>query len=245
MPELAYKYAVEVLKKPWRDAEDQPGLFPYGMIKPEMLMALNTPEIALKYAEHFNIKPWPSLPASSWRPSSLTGTSGTCPRWAERSVTPGWRHACLSPVPETETETIYPTEQEVANYSYYHPGRPCRTGRRRTRSTRTGWQTSMTWRFSAESAAGVRAEAPPGGERQGEFRHPHGLPAHGGREQLFLQRGPNPRPLRHLPEAGHQGEVAGSLSRCSSSGTRTTPTSGRATRHSCPATSTWGIDILG
>ena len=99
MPELAYKYAVEVLKKPWRDAEDQPGLFPYGMIKPEMLMALNTPEIALKYAEHFNIKPWPSLPASSWRPSSLTGTSGTCPRWAERSVTPGWRHACYRPFP--------------------------------------------------------------------------------------------------------------------------------------------------
>jgi hypothetical protein len=60
MPKLMARYAIEALKKPWKDVITQQ-MFPYGMTKPEYLICRYAPEEAMKYAEAFNLKPWPQF----------------------------------------------------------------------------------------------------------------------------------------------------------------------------------------
>ena len=151
MPELAYKYAVEVLKQPWRDADPQ-ARFQFGMAKPEVLMCLNTPETAIKYAEHFNIKPWPEFAQILLVSKQLGWYIRYLATLDNKKRDPKLEQRLLSPVPEIERTQTPPTAKEIANYSYYHPGRPCPLRWRRLPSTRTGWRTSMHGRSSAGSA---------------------------------------------------------------------------------------------
>ena len=121
MPELAYKYAVEVLKQPWRDADPQ-ARFQFGMAKPEVLMCLNTPETAIKYAEHFNIKPWPEFAQILLASKQLGWYTRYLATLDDKKRDPKLEQRLLSPVPEVERTQTLPTAQEIANYSYYHPG---------------------------------------------------------------------------------------------------------------------------
>jgi hypothetical protein len=59
-PSLAASYAIDVLKQPWRDVLPQTS-FQWGMARPEALMCLNSPDVAIRYAQHFKFGSWPEF----------------------------------------------------------------------------------------------------------------------------------------------------------------------------------------
>jgi len=59
-PYLAASYAIDVLKQPWRDVLPQTS-FQWGMARPEALMCLNSPDVAIRYAQHFKFGSWPEF----------------------------------------------------------------------------------------------------------------------------------------------------------------------------------------
>jgi hypothetical protein len=119
MPNLAFKYAVEVLKQPWRDAEPQ-ARFQYGMVKPELLMCLNTPETAIEYAEHFNLKPWPEFAQILLTKKQLDWYVRYLAKLGNKARDHRLEQRLLSPVPEVEKMVVKMEDYERRRWRYEH-----------------------------------------------------------------------------------------------------------------------------
>ena len=120
-PSLAASYAIDVLKQPWRDVLPQTS-FQWGMARPEALMCLNSPGVAIGYAQHFKFGSWPEFAQVLMANNDLDSYIDYLDKVEGKRRDPRLEARLLAPGEETYRTLVVPLDKwERRQWHWRHP----------------------------------------------------------------------------------------------------------------------------